>query len=62
MSKSIATTLYNISRKLSKVATTINDIKTISTGDPSKIAKRYAKKKVNKASNKIARNINKHLK
>jgi len=61
MSKSIATILYEASRALSKTATTINDVKTLATGDPEKIAKRFVKKEINKTGNSIIRKITNKL-
>lgn len=58
--------LYKLARKLNKAASFINDAKTLSTGDPKKIAKRYARKHTYKTShgmaNKIARAIIKAMK
>lgn len=58
--------LYKIARKINKAATTLNDLSVWSTGDPKKIAKRYARKHAYKASysggNSLARNIVKFLK
>lgn len=58
--------LYSLARKINKVATIINDARTWSTGDPKKIAKRYARKSTYKtthgAANKIARAIIKAMK
>lgn len=54
--------LYKASRMLGKTASTINDVKTLATGDPEKIAKRIIRKQVSKESNKIARDINKLFK
>lgn len=58
--------LYKIARKINKAASIINDVKTWSTGDPKKIAKRYARKHTYKSShggaNKVARFISKLFK
>lgn len=49
--------LYNITRKTSKLATFFNDIETLLTFDPKKIAKRAARKATYKTSGKIAKKI-----
>lgn len=59
---SLSGMLYKASRALGKTASTINDIKTIATGDPEKIAKRFVKKEINKAGNKVIRDITRRIK
>ena len=58
--------LYKLARKIGKAATMTNDAKTIASGDPKKIAKRFARKAAYKAShggaNKMARKITKWMK
>lgn len=55
--------LYKATRTLGKVASTVNDLehlgKSISTGDPSHIAKRVARKTTNKATHKGANEVSK---
>jgi hypothetical protein len=46
MGKGLTGLLYDASRVLGKAATTINDAKTIASGDPAKIAKRFTKKAI----------------
>jgi hypothetical protein len=62
MGKGLTGLLYDASRVLGKAATTINDAKTIASGDPAKIAKRFTKKAINKTGNKVIREINKKVK
>lgn len=62
MLKSIKKALYKVSRTSGKLASKITDIETLASGDPEKIIKRVARKKVYKESNKIARKINNKLK
>lgn len=59
--KKLINTLYKGSRVLGKTATAMNDLNTILSGDPEKIAKRAARKAVNKTGNKITRTINKKV-
>lgn len=54
--------LYNITRTTGKYASLANDIETIMTGDPKKIAKRMQRKATYKVTSKIARKINNKLK
>jgi hypothetical protein len=62
--------LYDATRTLGKIASTVNDLehlgKSIATGDPSHIAKRFARKATNKASHngadQVANAINKLFK
>jgi hypothetical protein len=60
--KSLSSFLYQASRTLGKIASTITDIKVISTGNPEKIAKRFIRKKINRTSNKITRKIIRKIK
>jgi hypothetical protein len=46
---------YKAARKLGKVGSIFNDIETLMTGDPKKIAKRAVRKHSWKASNKATR-------
>lgn len=55
--KKISSNLYNISRTINKLASTMNDIETVATGNPKKIMKRAKKKTVGKALNKVTRAI-----
>lgn len=55
--KKISSNLYNVSRAINKIASTVNDVETIVTGNPKKIMKRAKKKTVGKALNKITRSI-----
>lgn len=62
--------LYKATRKLGKIASTVNDLehvkKSIETGDPSHIAKRLARKATNSVTHKgadtVSKQINKLLK
>lgn len=60
---SLKNNLYSISRILNKTAGILNDIETIATGNPKKIAKRAINKSKNKliykTANKISRKTNK---
>lgn len=53
--------LYKVARKINRAATVMNDVETIATGNPKKIAKRFARKATYKAShggaNKLARKV-----
>lgn len=51
--KKVSGKLYNISRTINKIASTINDIETLATCNPKKIIKRSKRKTVGKALNKI---------
>lgn len=66
MVKKMSTTLYDLTRKVGKVASTINDLenlgKSIKTGNPSYITKRIIRKNITKNANKITKDINKYLK
>ena len=53
--------LYKISRWFGKASSTLNDIETLATGDPKKIAKRIARKELYKTSNKVTRKISKKI-
>lgn len=53
--------LYNTSRNINKIASTVNDIETLLTGNPKKIVKRAKRKTVGKTLNKINRSIIKKL-
>lgn len=57
--------LYKLSRKIGKAATMVNDVKTLASGDPKRIAKRLTNKQTYKAShggaNKLARKITENL-
>lgn len=54
---SIKTTLYDIARQLNKIAGVMTDIDVIKSGDPKKIAKRFAKKVYYKEANKIGKKL-----
>lgn len=58
--------LYKAARKINKVATVLNDLSVLKTGDPKKIAKRVARKaaykKSHQGANIISRMIAKFLK
>lgn len=56
MSK-LAKNLYACSRKLGKLASAINDLETLASGNPKKIIKRAKRKKVGKTLNKINKEI-----
>lgn len=56
MSK-LTNNLYTCSRKLGKLASAINDLETLASGDPKKIIKRAKKKKAGKVLNKVNRKI-----
>lgn len=62
MGKGIISGLYEASRMIGKAAVTLNDIKTVASGDPVKITKRIGRKTVNKTASKIAREVNKIFK
>lgn len=51
----LSRSLYKIARKIGKAATISNDIETLLSGDPKKIAKRAARKATWKTSNKLTR-------
>ena len=55
--KALSNALYKIGRKTGKIATTLNDVDALLSGDPKKIVKRVARKEIYKASNKITKNI-----
>lgn len=48
---------YNVARKAGKASTISNDIETLATGNPKKIAKRFGRKMVGKVSNKVTKSI-----
>ena len=50
-------TLYNTSRAINKVASTVNDIETLASGNPKKIIKRAKRKTVGKMLNKVNKKI-----
>ncbi|PLS19551.1 hypothetical protein CVD28_03800 [Bacillus sp. M6-12] len=62
--------LYKATKKLGKIASTVNDLehlgKSIATGDPSHIANRVARKATNQATHKgadkVSKQINKYFK
>ncbi|PTY92975.1 hypothetical protein [Heyndrickxia sporothermodurans] len=49
--------LYKLARKIGKAATVSNDIETLMSGDPKKIAKRAARKAIWKTNNRVTRKI-----
>lgn len=57
MAKKKSSYLYKASRKIGKAASVLNDIETLATGDPEKIAKRAVRKNVYKSANKGARKV-----
>lgn len=57
----ISSLLYKATRSLGKAASRANDIETLMTGDPKKIAKRAARKAANKSVYGIAGKITKRL-
>jgi hypothetical protein len=59
--KKPSSVLYNLARKVGKTASKMNDIETLLTLNPSKIVKRIARKTTYKATNSVARKINKNL-
>lgn len=58
----ISKTLYRIARKIGKAAVIANDVETLMTLDPKKIAKRAARKAIWKTNNKITRSMTKKIK
>lgn len=54
--------LYKASKILGKAAGKLNDVKTLASGDPVKIAKRMARKATTRSANSVARDINRILK
>lgn len=61
MSK-LKTGLYKATRKLGKVASVVNDIETIATGNPKKIFKRIKRKTIGKTINKVNQKIMRKIK
>lgn len=61
MAKKKSTTLYGIARAINKIASFVNDVETVATGDTKKIAKRAKRKVAGKAMNKVNREIMKKL-
>jgi hypothetical protein len=59
--KKISKVFYDTSRTINKIASTINDIETVLTGNPKKIIKRAKRKTVGNTLNKINRSILKKL-
>lgn len=57
----VSKVLYTSSRKMNKVASTINDIEILLSGDPKKIMKRAKRKTVGKTLYKINREIMKRV-
>ena len=53
---------YKLARKIGKAAVITNDIETLFSGDPKKIAKRAARKATWKANNKITKKITDKIK
>jgi hypothetical protein len=53
--------LYNIARTVGRTASKVNDVETLLSGNPKKIAKRAGRKVVYKHANKTAEKINKKL-
>ena len=56
-----STPLYKAARLLNKIASIVNDVETVSTGDTKKIAKRAKRKVAGKSLNKVNRKIIKKL-
>lgn len=54
--------LYKASRTMGKAASVANTVKTVASGDPSKIAKHLARKTVYKTGNNIANKVAKKIK
>lgn len=61
MGKKLTGFLYDVSRAAGKTASRMNDINTILSGNPKKIAKRFARKAVNKTAFKAANKVNNKL-
>lgn len=61
LAMSLKNTLYKMSRMFGKAASTVNDVETVMTGNPEKIAKRFARKLVGKTAYKTANKINRKL-
>lgn len=59
--KKLSKMFYDTSRSINKIASTVNDIETLFTGNPKKIIKRAKRKTVGKTLNKINRSIIKKL-
>nr|DAV25121.1 MAG TPA: hypothetical protein [Caudoviricetes sp.] len=59
--KKISKVFYDTSRTINKIASTVNDIETILTGNPKKIIKRTKRKTIGKTLNKINRSIIKKI-
>lgn len=52
MANKLISTLYDISRKAGKCASTLNDVKTLMSGDIGKYIKRKHKRKIHSVVNK----------
>lgn len=59
--KKPSSVMYGITRKLGKIASTMNDVETVLTFNPKKIVKRFGRKKVSKVFNSKARKVNNKL-
>lgn len=59
--KKNSTRLYKIARKLNILASSLNDVETLATGDTRKIAKRLKRKLIGKKINKLNREIMKKI-
>jgi hypothetical protein len=62
MLREIAGLFYKLGRQSGKAASTLNDIDVLLSGDPKRIAKRFARKEINKIGNKITRDISRKIK
>lgn len=61
MGKKLTGLMYDISRAAGKTATRMNDVNTLMSGNPKKIAKHFARKAVNKTVFKTANKISNKL-
>lgn len=59
--KRLSKVFYDTSRTINKIASTVNDVETLLTGNPKKIVKRAKRKIIGKTLNKINRSIIKKL-
>lgn len=53
MAKKLSSVFYNATRRTGKIASKLNDIETLLTFNPKKIAKRAVKKNTRKSANNI---------